>query len=119
MNNEQIKKILDDEYDVSREAPLRSLLKEFYSRRMLSTAIFAWVWAMIFLAGAVYAGIQFFKADQIRAQIMYAAVFVCFVYGVGLMKVFAWEMVNKHSVKREIKRLELSIAELSQTVKDK
>jgi uncharacterized membrane protein YciS (DUF1049 family) len=78
-----------------------------------------WVWAIIFIAGSVYTGVQFFKTDQTRYQIMYAALFICCFVGTGLMKVFAWVMVNKHSLKREIKRLELAIAELAQTVEGK
>lgn len=33
------------------------------------------------------------------------------------MKIFAWEMVHRHSIKREIKRLALRVAELSETLK--
>ena len=35
-----------------------------------------------------------------------------------LIKVFAWQMIHRMSIKRDIKKLELRIAELNQTVKD-
>ena len=35
---------------------------------------------------------------------------------VGPMKVFAWQMIHKNSVKREINRMELRIAELAGSV---
>ncbi len=119
MNDQQIKKMLEDTYDNSRENTLRSMLKEFYNRKMISIVILVWIWAIIFIAGAVYSGIQFFKTDQAMGQIMYAAIFICCFQGVGLIKVFAWQMIHKNSITREIKRLELRIAELSETVKSK
>jgi hypothetical protein len=119
MNNEQIKKKIEDTYDDSKEDTLRSMISDFYSRKMWSIALLLWAFAIIFFAGAVYSGIQFYKTDQTKLQIMYAAVFILCVGGIGWLKIFGWQMLNKNSIKREIKRLELRIAELNQTVKDK
>jgi uncharacterized membrane protein YbjE (DUF340 family) len=119
MNDEEIRKIIDDNYDESKEDSIWSMARDFYSRKMLSTTILVWVWAIIFFAGAVYCGIQFLSSDQTKRQIMYASIFVPCVLGIGFMKVFAWEMINRHSIKREIKKLELRIAELSKLISDK
>lgn len=121
MNDEQIRKIIDgpQDYDDSKEDSLCSMLSDFYSRKMLSTAILVWFWGIIFVAGAVYSAVKFFDAEQTRDQIMYAAVFVCLVHFVGLMKVFAWQMIARNSVKREVKRLELRVAELSASLTGK
>ena len=119
MDEELIKKMIEDGYDDEREDNIRSMLKDFYSRKMLSTAILVWVWAIVFLAGAVYTGIQFFKTDQIRAQIMHAALFIVCVQGISLMKIFAWEVIHRNSIKREIKRLELRIVEMGNSFGNK
>jgi uncharacterized membrane protein YbjE (DUF340 family) len=119
MDQEQIKRIIEDTYDVSREDTILSMAKDFYSRKMLSTAILVWAFGIIFFAGAAYCAMQFLKTDNTKSQIMYAAIFIPCVLGIGFMKVFAWEMVHRHSIKREIKRLELRIAELAETVKGK
>jgi len=118
MNNEEIKRIIDSppEYDESREDSYISMVRDFYSRKMLSTAILVWGFGIVFFAAAVYCGIQFLHADQTKSQIMYAALFICFVHGIGLMKIFAWQMLNKAGIRREIKRLELRIAELTGTL---
>jgi len=116
MTDEQIKKILDDDYDPSRENLLMSMARDFYSKKMLSTIIFVWFWALLFMAGVVYSGVQFFKTDQIQAQIMYAAIFTCCLICVAFMKVFAWQMIHRNGITREIKRLELRIAELAKTL---
>jgi len=105
MNDEEIKKIVNDTYDDSKEDSIWSMVRDFYSRKMLSTTILVWVWAIIFFAGAAYCSIKFFKTNQTKYHIMYAALFVCFVHGIGLMKIFAWEMIHRNSIKREIKKL--------------
>ncbi|UCD51450.1 MAG: hypothetical protein JSW27_02230 [Phycisphaerales bacterium] len=113
MTDEQIRKILDDDYDPAREDTWQAMAREFYSRRMRSVAIMVWAWAIIFLGGAVYCAVRFAYTDQTKSQIMYAALFVCLVLSIGFIKVFAWEMINRNNIKREIKRLELRIAELA------
>lgn len=110
--NDDIRKILDDTYDDAREDSIRTMIGDFYSRKMLSVAVLVWFWGIVFLVGAGYSAMKFFEADETQSQIMYAAVFVCLIQFVGLMKVFAWQMVARNSVKREIKRLELGITEL-------
>ena len=117
MSDETIKRIVEDSYDESKEEGLRSIVRDFYSRRLLSTAIVVWGLGLLFFALAAYSAIQFFKSDQTQGHIMYAALFICGLHGVGLMKIFAWEMVHRHSIKREIKKLELHVVELSEALK--
>ena len=117
MSDAQIKRIIEDSYDDSKEDTVRSMVSDFYSRRMLSFAIVAWVVGMLFVGLAVFSGVQFFKTSQTQWQIAYAALFISGIHGIGLIKIFAWDMVHRNSIKREIKRLELRIAELTETIK--
>jgi len=119
MNDEQIKKIIEDTYDVVREDTVWTMLKDFYNRKMLSSIILLWTYFLIFLALAIFSGIKFFKTDQTQYQIMYAAIFICCIQFFALIKIFGGQMIHRNSLKREIKRLELRIAELNQTAKDK
>ena len=119
MNDEQIKKMIEDTYETSKEDTLRSMLKDFYNRKMLSSIILLWAYFLIFLALAIFSGIKFFKTDQTQYQMMYAAIFVCCVQFFALIKIFAWQMIHRNRITREIKRLEIRIAELDQTVKNK
>ncbi len=106
-------------YNDSKEDTLCSMLKDFYNKKMLFWIIILWVYFLVFLALAVFSGIKFFKTDQTRYQIMYAAVFVCCIQFFVLIKIFAWQMIHRNNIKREIKRLEIRVAELKQTVKEK
>jgi hypothetical protein len=47
---------------------------------------------------------------------MYAAIFVCCVQGIFTSKVKYWQMFHKNNISREIKRLELRIAELNDII---
>ena len=119
MNNEQIKKIIEDTNDDSREDTLRSMISDFYSKKMWSIALIIWAFAIIFFAGSAYCAIQFLKSDDTKSQIMYAAIFILCVGGIGWLKIFGWQILNKNSIKREIKRLELRIAELDRLLGEK
>ncbi len=119
MSNEQIRKIIEDSYDESREETLRSIGRDFYSRSFRSAAIFSWAWSIAFIALAVYGAMRFFKADQIQGQIMYAALFILGAHGVGLMKILTWGMLHQHSIRRDLKRLELRVAELGESLRSK
>lgn len=119
MDNEQIIKIVEDNYDSSKEDTIRSMLGDFYNKKMTSLVIFIWIWAIIFMAGVIYSATQFFRTDQTKYQVMYAAIFVSLIQFVAILKVFAWQMIHRNNIKREIKRLELRIVELGQVLMNK
>jgi tryptophan-rich sensory protein len=80
---------------------------------MLSIVILTWVWAILFFVGAGYSVARFFEADQMKTQIMYAAMFLCCVQCITMMKVFAWQMIHRNAILREIRRLEGRIVNLA------
>jgi len=113
MDDEQIKRIIDGTYDQPREETIGSMLRDFYNRRMLSIVIFVWAWALVIVGVAVFSAVKFLDAEQTKPQVMYAAIFICCVQFMALMKTFAWQMIHKNSLRREIKALELRIAALT------
>lgn len=115
--DEQIKRIIEDNYDDSRQEGLTSMIRDFYNRKMLSTVVFVWFFGIVFMAGAIYSGIIFFRTDEVKYQIEYAVIFMICLQWIGSLKIFAWQVIHRNSIKREIKRLELTIAELSQMLK--
>lgn len=119
MDQEQIKKIIEDTYDDSKEDTLLSMVGQLYSRKMFSSLIAHGAYSSVFIALAVFCGIKFFQTQQVQYQIMYAAIFVCCIEFVILRKNIYWQMLHKNSISREIKRLEIRIAELNETVKNK
>ena len=119
MNEEQIKKILDDSYDESKEDTYCSMVKDFFCKKMRWVMINVYVWSILFMAVCITSAILFFKTDDTQYQIMHAAIFICCSLSIGFLKVLAWVMIQRHSIKREIKRLELRIAKLNETIRNK
>ena len=119
MSDEQIRRIIDDSYDESKEEGLLAMGRDWFSRKMLSTVLFVWAWAIPLIALAVYSAIKFFETNQTREQIMYAALFIVSAQYVGGMKIFAWQMLHRRSIARNLKQVELRVAELSETLKRK
>jgi hypothetical protein len=121
MNEEEIKKIIDDQgkYDESKESSMCSYVRDMYSKKMLWVVLNVFIMYSICLVLMIFCAFKFFQTDQTRYQIMYAAIFICCNAWMGFVSVFAWVMVQRPSVSRGIKRLELRIAELNETVKGK
>ncbi len=121
MDKEQIKKIIDNppEYDESKENTLCVWLRDGHSKRMLWVAICVYSQYAILSALLIFSAIKFFIADQAGGQIMYAAIFICCSLWMGFISVFGWVMMQRPSISREIKRLELRIAELNEIVENK
>ena len=111
---EPISRLIDDLYDDDREESLWTMAREFYNRRMLKTALLIWAFGLVCVALAIISALAFFRADAIKDQIMYATIFLLVTGWLGLIKILAWQIINRNSVKREIKRLELRIAKLGQ-----
>lgn len=96
-----------------KEDTLCAMARDFYNMKMLPFIIVVWVYALVFIALAVFSGIRFFAAEQTKDQIMYAVIFVCSIQFVTLMKIFAWQMIHRNRITRQLKRLELRLAELT------
>ena len=119
MNDNEIKKIIEDNYDLTKEDTVWTMIKDFYNRKTLSVIIVFWILMILFMVGLVYSGIKFFKTEQVQYQIMYSTIFISCLLGGSIIKIFAWLLAHRHGIDREIKRLELRIAELSELVKSK
>ena len=115
MSNPDQTQLIDDPdlYDPSKEDSLRSMISEFYSRRMRSIAILLWVMGLVLMAVAIIVAVLFFQAGAVKHQILYATIFLWCMSWFTMVKIFAWQTIYRNSIKREIKRLELRVAELA------
>ena len=76
--------------------------------------VLVFVFQLLFMGLTVWAGWSFFGATVVRDQILFATVFLWGVGVIGMFKIWFWMVMNRNSVIREIKRLELQVARLSQ-----
>lgn len=121
MNREELKKIIDspESYDETRAETVYAWFRDCYSRRMRWVMVCVYVQYSILLVPLVYSAIAFFRTDQVRSQILYATIFLFCNLWIGFVSVFAWVMMQRPSISREIKRLELRIAELTEAIGSK
>ncbi|MEE9130653.1 MAG: DUF6768 family protein [Phycisphaerales bacterium] len=70
-------------------------------------------WGLAFMAGSVFGIIQLFKAQEPREHILWALGVVFCLAAVSMMKVWFWMQMNRNSILREIKRVELQVARLA------
>ncbi|MFI4910864.1 MAG: DUF6768 family protein [Sedimentisphaeraceae bacterium JB056] len=123
--NDDVKRILDDdvfskETDVSREDTLRGMISTAYSARMRSMMVLAWIYILIFMGLAIWAAVEFCRTEQLKIMIFSSAGFVVCMLFVSVIKLWIWQNVARINLKREIKRLELKVAELITVIeKDK
>jgi hypothetical protein len=80
-------------------------------------AIFATIESVVFMVLIVLAAIEFFQADDTKWQIFYATSILLLAGLLLLVKLWGWGQMNRYSIQREIKRLELRILELSEQQK--
>lgn len=115
MNDEDIRKIVDDtsDYDESKEGSFAELLQmagDFYGRQMRSTAIVVWANGLIGIAIAVVSAVLFFRTDQVKQEILYAVTFLVGFSWLGFIKAFGVLALIRNSIRRDLKRLEIRLS---------
>ena len=68
---------------------------------------------LVFFGLFIYCTIQFFNTDATNDMIKWGVGGLVFLFGVSMLKMFAWMQMDKNAILREMKRLELQISSLS------
>jgi fumarate reductase subunit D len=89
---------------------LKSMLRNFYS--LGHVAAFAWFMGVIFLVLTVIFAVMFFRVASTREQIMYATLFLTGMMMLALMKIFAWQMMHRTAIRRDLRRIADRLAAL-------
>ena len=74
---------------------------------------------LVFTALMVLAAVKFFAAESTQAMIAWAAGFLFCGLTITMMKVWYWMELNRNMVLREVKRVELQLARLSNQLQNK
>lgn len=96
------------------EQSLLEMVAGSFASRNRWILIWMMVVAVLLFCFAVFAGFRFFEAESTRAMIGWSLGFFFSLLGVGFLKMWYWMELNKNAITREIKRLELQVARLSQ-----
>ena len=61
----------------------------------------------------IYSVVQFFNTEVTNELIRWSLAIITFLLIISMLKMFLWMQMDKNSIKREIKRIELQISTLS------
>ncbi len=73
---------------------------------------------VLLFAMTVYSVVRFFGAETTRMQIVWSVGFLTSNMVVAMMKLWFWMQMDKNTVIREVKRLELQVATLAGIIKN-
>lgn len=109
---EALKRNLDDAGDAGSIDSIRDMVLESFRGKSRAMVLVTWGKMLMFLALSAFAAVQFFQVDEVRALVGYAVLFLVGLLGWTMMWQFHWMLLNRNAAARELKRLELQIAEL-------
>jgi hypothetical protein len=104
----------DGAYDLGGEDTLREMLVSTFRGRLKWVGAIAWAYMFLFGGVAVFAAVQFFLVGTVREMILYATAFLAAIAVVMVCKLWCWMIINRNCIQREVKRLEIRIAELAE-----
>jgi hypothetical protein len=93
------------------QSPVQAAMDAFRTQHYLF-AVGVWAAGFAMLLVAVYASWRFWSAPDVRLMLVWAGVAVLALFSLGLIKIWFWMEMQKNSVVREVKRLELQVASL-------
>ncbi len=99
------------------EPSMYEMVMETFRGKYRWMAFVAVFYTIVFIVLFILAGIRFFNAETTKDMLMWAAACMVCWTAVFMMKVWYWMELNKNSLTREIKRLELQIARLAGRLK--
>jgi len=113
--DDKLRRALDNgkpiEFD--REETLRQMMVQTFRSKLRWMVVFLWVEGVAVCVAAVWAGVGLYRAQETKQVIVYATALIISAIFFMLIKVVGWQWMSKYSLMREIKRLDLQIAELA------
>lgn len=100
-------------FDRLGEPSLPELMTASFHGRLRWMNVYATVWSFAFFALAVVSVVKFFQTDELITMLRWG---LGFGLGLGMsmmLKVWFWLNMQRHSLSREIKRVELAVAHLA------
>lgn len=99
------------------ELGLFGLIAESFRGKMKVPVIAVFVFMLVFGATLVYSAIHFFSVENIEEKLHWLAIGLTALIVFGLLRLWYWMELNRLSIMREVKRLELQISLLSKNIK--
>ena len=96
------------------EQGIIEMMLGMYRGRLLWLNVLVSIFQLLFMALAIWSAVSFFSATEVRDQILFSTLFLWGVGVTGMFKIWFWMVMNRNALIREVKRLELQVASLTQ-----
>ncbi|MBA3315095.1 MAG: hypothetical protein M3552_08775 [Planctomycetota bacterium] len=103
-----------DEFPRSEELPITEQILETFRGRNRWIAMYVWVYTFVVAALTGYSIYRFANATDVTQTVSWGIGIMVFGLLVAMGKIWYWMELNKNAVTRELKRVELQLAELQQ-----
>lgn len=104
-------------FDVEEPTLPEQVFSLFRGRWRWMNVLIVVIMLALFVA-AVVTGIRFFEADDAATMLRWGAVAWLCWFAVGFLKLWTWMEMERFAIVREIKRLELQVANLSARLRE-
>jgi len=100
-------------FDQLGESALPEMIADVFRGRRRFEMISMVAVILLFFAFSVFCAVRFIEATEIRSMLLWGAgFFVCWTSMIGF-KLVSWMEMNRNTLTREMKRLELQVAQLA------
>jgi hypothetical protein len=97
---------------MSREEPILVQAMKAFEHQERWVAVVGWLGGFGLFAAVVWCGVQFARAEDLRTMMLWGAAGGVALVGVAMIKLWFFMEMQKNSIIREVKRLELQLASL-------
>jgi hypothetical protein len=105
-------------YDSLEEQNLFEMVFGLFKGKNAWFLIITNIMTFIFLGLFVYCCIQFFNVESVEESLKWGFGGFMFMFGLSMLKIYAWMQMDKNAILREMKRLELQVMSLSGKMMD-
>ncbi|MEQ8364175.1 MAG: hypothetical protein RH948_14980 [Cyclobacteriaceae bacterium] len=106
-------------YDQLEEQNLPQMIGGLFEGKMRWLSIMTVAIMPILFVGAVFCIYYFFQANEIKEMIIWCSSALILWFAVGFLKLYHFMQMDKNSIIREIKRMELQLAMLNNKLSNK
>ncbi|RMD65932.1 MAG: hypothetical protein D6824_01755 [Planctomycetota bacterium] len=104
---------LDEALASPEDEGLVEMLIGVFRGRMVWLNIYGMTLGVAFTGLAVWCAVRFFQSADVKAALGWGVGFLTCVLFVAMLKIWFWMEIEKNTVLREVKRLELQVARLA------
>lgn len=114
-HDEQIRQALaaEDSRAINDEPPMLEQVIDSFRGRNRWLVAYIWIYTFVFALFTGYAIYRFSNAEDVMTAVTWGVGILFFALMVAMGKIWYWMELNKNIVARELKRVELQLAELA------